>query len=125
MASRAYLVADNNSTEPESSDQDAYRKATQVFKLYNMSRFLGTQNTQLQAIPPGNHRVPYVGVYYQFKQKFSFSDIMGGKTDINYISESYLGREPTRQTCLKRVCDALKMIGGDCENDATFCDNGC
>ena len=47
-------------------------------------------------------------------------------SDMRTISESFLGREPSRQECIERICEAFSAIdGGGCSSHTTIYDNGC
>jgi hypothetical protein len=71
----------------------------------------------------------YVGAVYTYKSSISGSGIVGG-TDFKLMSESFLGKEPTRADCRCQVENAMK---GTCQGsfststteDLTLYDNGC
>ncbi len=125
MASRAYLVYDNNTNTPEGADAAAFAQAKKVFNSYSLSSFLGT-DPELKVNPPEYGGISaYVGIYSKFEQPFSIPNFFGGSTPLDMVSESFLGREPTRATCAERVCAGMSESGGTCEKNSTFFDNGC
>ena len=130
MASRAYMVVDNNSNQPGGSDGVAFRAAREVFRRFPLDKFIGGYDQNLKANHPDDagqnfDRNLYVGIYTNFSQKFGLSPLTTGQREVRFRSESFLGREPTRAECLKRVCEALRRLGGNCENHSTVFDNGC
>ena len=124
MASRAYLVNDKASASPSGGDGKAASVAKSTFK-------------KIVPTLPGNGSVKVVngskaifrGFVATFKQKFSFSNIIRGRSDMTFISESFLGREPTQAECAKQVCRALNLSIGaaseSCPDHSTAYDNGC
>jgi len=122
MASRTYLVVDVNANRPNGSDAIALSEAQRVFAKYlNPAKGSFFVNN-----PDSVVGFPYVGVGFDFKQKFSFG-LIGVKDAMNLKSESYLGREPTRAECAERICYAMLGVGGGCESlvHYTLYDNGC
>ena len=126
MASRSYLVADANSADSDSGDSFAATQAQKVFQKFKIDKLIpGTKNNiQINTNSDNNNNV-FTGVYFEFVGKFSTVPFMGSKHKINFLSESFLGREPIRAECLKRVCKAFQMINGSCKKFSTFFDNGC
>jgi hypothetical protein len=126
MASRAYMVVDRNSNEPSGSDGEALTRAQTVFSKYNVAAMVSGFSGELQANSPDDvSRNAFVGTWVEYTDLFSFSALMGGKTDINFITESFLGREPTRAECVARICRMMQDLGSDCEFHVTLDDNGC
>lgn len=68
-----------------------------------------------------------VGVYFPFKKKMDIVGRVTGQTELELISESFLGHEPTRSVCASRVCRAItgqdECTGG--RLDITLFDDGC
>ncbi len=124
QASRAYLVIDNDQSDA-ASDGVARAHAQVVFDRFNLENFGIAPVGTVQFNNPGDVKNVFVGSVFRFRQKFSGGGIFGGSQEIELISESFLGREPTRSTCVRRVCDAMLGVGGTCENHTTFFDNGC
>jgi hypothetical protein len=126
MASRAYLVIDRNSNEPSGSDNEALTRARSVFDKYNIGAMISGFTGELDANSPEEvSRNAFVGTLVEYSDIFSFSALMGGKTNVNFISESFLGREPTRAECVERICRMMQELGSDCEYHVTLDDNGC
>ena len=126
MASRSYLTYEDNSNSPGTSDNGARTLALQVFDSYKPQVMIKNFNGSLTVNDPqsvGNKL--YVGTIVQYSTPFSFTELIGGKEPVNYYSESFLGREPTRAECVDRVCKSIEDLGGQCKTHVTFYDNGC
>ena len=124
------MVVDINSNQPEGSDGRAYERAIEVFKRFPLDKFIGGYDQNLKVNDPDGNgqnldRNLYVGVYTDFSHRLGLSPFAGGQKEVNFRSESFLGREPTRAECVKRICEALKLLGGDCQHHSTIFDNGC
>ncbi len=123
MSSRAYLSNDN----PRTTDRDgaALRRAREVFDRLLPRGFITNFNGTLKDNDPDATRIKaYVGLYTEFQQAFS-GGVVGGRDLIQLRSESFLGREPTRDEVLFQICSAIKKIAfDDCESLATLDDNG-
>jgi hypothetical protein len=128
-ASRVYLVYDRNTNAAFSTvDQEAEKEAEKQF--YNpIGNFLKEMGAKIGAVgelkfnsPDSASRYEFVGAYFKFKKDFSYVPFMSGgdvpKLDLE--SQSYIGREPTRLTCLKSL---QKIMSG--KKHSTMYDNGC
>lgn len=133
MASRTYLVAEANSNQAERSDALAEREAKKVFDSYQIGR-LGVRNPNqfpLSFNSPGRAKYVYVGVRYQFEQLLNTLKVFGPSIKGTMISESYLGKEPSRITCFERICRAMEEANGSTVScgqslgQYTLFDNGC
>jgi len=133
LGSRAYLVFDSSGPlEQDDTSAENYVRE-KIINRYPLKQLLFTsessQGINFKALSPQNSP-KFIGTVLSFKQEFSFSKIMGGGL-IEYESESFLGREPTRQECLERVCKSMEEIyPGLCASQnlqkfVTFYDNGC
>ncbi|MBF0311836.1 MAG: hypothetical protein HQK50_04290 [Oligoflexia bacterium] len=143
MASRAYLVADSFSADSDYSSDDA--KSNQMFeyvvsglfKVTGPSNFLmktpGPPNATLRKISDSGNgvgdraRKVFVGAYFNFSQKLIYPG-PGGNRELNLVSESYLGKEPTRGECLRRMRTVINELTGPdtiLNNHATLFDDGC
>lgn len=126
VASRTYLVIDNNSNSIASGDEDAKGRAISVFNQFPVDKFVPGFRSELKINHP--MQIPnnlFVGAWVEYPEKFGISDMIGGIKDVSLRSESFLGREPSRVTCLTRICEAMKEIGGTCGDHTTFFDDGC
>lgn len=133
MSSRTFLTFDSSSNNPSSSWSAARAEALKTFKRYQLTKFGipnitqndvkmhtavgGTQNTML-----------FVGVTSLFERQLSSFDSVGGTEPAKFFSESLLGKEPVRMTCLEQVCAAMGL--SDCPSkaqtlDVVLYDNGC
>jgi outer membrane protein assembly factor BamB len=130
MGSRAYLVYDGGQNSEGGADGQAKARAAQVFNGIKAWAIGLEGNSALQFNSPGENdknRV-YVGAWVRFRQKFSYSAVVGGLDLMTYVSESFLGREPTSGECTIRTCEMLYMSNKTSESCAigvTVVDNGC
>lgn len=125
-ASRTFLVYERNSSSDSGTDGEAKNQARIVYEQSGLSEnFIKNGSNRFQAQMPGDPSRLY-GISLKFKQRFSMFSFFGGTDDLNLTSESYLGREPTKQTCLERVCQAIQS-SSTCGSElvVTFFDNGC
>lgn len=129
MASRAYLVSDENRGGPggvQLDDNRAILKARQVFTKYLPEGLVkGVEANMLKENDPDTTKFhAFVGLWVEYYQRFSMGFI-GGKESIHFVSESFLGREPTRQESREQVCEAIKGLGlNKCDIHVTLEDNG-
>lgn len=135
MASRTYLVVDDASLSDENVYSLAKSRAEDVFSHFKIERF-GIKNGVLSFNSPSftNNRAYklYVGAFYTFKQALSgLSLLTGGKT-LDLVTESFLGKAPSRSQCQRRICEIMRLktgIAGACESviqsHTTLYDNGC
>ncbi len=130
MASRVYLTQDSNQTAwgPGSRTQ-AFAEAENTFKDFKLEVFginavFGINHNDELNLDAGKYLM--VGTYATFTRKMDVIGRVTGQTELELISESFLGREPTRGVCASRVCKAIS--GEDiCTNsmDITLYDDGC
>ena len=128
MASRVYLTADSHLSTPQGSLNGAEERARQTFNTYALGIF---------KIPDGSFRINPAGqtdasTYLTVGGSTVFSlsiDVLGkiaGQSKLDYVSESFLGKEPTRAECFIRTCKAI--TGRDncsLNDDITVFDDGC
>lgn len=126
MASRTYLVIDDNLANVVGTDIVAFNEAKKTFERYKVGLFVPGITEKIQVNDPESvPRKLFVGTIVNFTQRFPSASLIGAGKDMNFISESFLGREPTKSECLTRVCDAITAAGGSCDSFSTFFDNGC
>lgn len=128
MASRAYLVSDEDRRSLDEGDAKAIQKARQVFTKYLPEGLVkGVEAGALKENNPEPAKTKFhafVGVWIEFTQRFSMGFI-GGKESIRFVSESFLGREPTRSETRTQVCQAIMSLGlSKCDVHVTLEDNG-
>lgn len=126
MASRAYLVSDIESQQSaEGRDKNAFEYANVVFKKYLPEELIPGFDGTLDVNHPGVVKFSvFTGVYVKFSQLFS-SGFVGGKESVQFRSESFLGREPSRVEVYNQICLAISSVTlGSCDNQATLDDNG-
>jgi hypothetical protein len=138
MASRAYLVFDDNNqvvTSTLENAEDFVRN--DVMKKFGLD-VMGLKiadivgNVEINSPLDANKKYEYVGVVHKIKRKFSALSIIGGKFFAELVSESFLGKEPTRGDCLQRLCQhvVVEHLGFECNpqnesNHITLFDDGC
>ncbi|MBT3585284.1 MAG: hypothetical protein HN509_10275 [Halobacteriovoraceae bacterium] len=128
MASRAYLVLDNNSNDPAGADGPAAAEAKKVFESFKLDAFIpGFPNVLNVNSPSTVNGKPFIGAWTEYEDDFSFATVMGGNEKVKFISEAFLLREPIRAGCLERVCRGMVEIGSrdSCDFHTTLVDNGC
>ncbi len=128
MASRAYLVDDQERDSTDEGDERAAAKAKLVFKSYMPETLVtGVDSSLLKFNTPDTGTTKYrafVGAFIKYSQRFSIG-FVGGKESVNFISESFLGREPTRTESRVQTCEAIKLTGlTRCDVHVTLEDNG-
>lgn len=129
MASRVYLSSDNSLISPMASIGDAGQKAKDAFGVYNLSIF-GVPNSNFDINPVEDGMSPSQYLTVGGRTTFELTiDVMGritGGEKLEMVSESFLGKEPTRGECIKRTCYGITG-STECNqtNDVTLFDNGC
>ena len=132
MAGRSFLVLDYHT----SNDDTAKTRARDVFESILLSKVNASQfdANRLQFnyfsdVDGSNNTHPlFKGAFFNYKETFSILRFFGGKQVMDLKSEALLGRESTRIGCLKRICEAIKTLGGGCDRNSslvTLSDNGC
>ncbi len=125
MASRAYLVGDDAGTNAASRAKD---NASIVYSTIQQYALPFDEGGALEFNEPQSvDKKVFVGARTSFKQKFSFSELVGGTALMHYISESFLGREPSISECIVRTCQMIELATGvtGCDSGFTVIDNGC
>jgi uncharacterized lipoprotein NlpE involved in copper resistance len=128
MASRVFMTQDSNNSQWSAGDRGvATNRAKSAFAAFKLDVF--GINTQLeinddQTVSAGEYLM--VGAYTRFSRKMDLVGQITGQTKLDLISESFLGREPTRGVCASRVCYAIKEEDTCSTNyDITLYDDGC
>ncbi len=128
QASRAYLVYDTGLAVEQDVNfsQSVFNKYTNLISgAFKTAPSFGIR----EAGSANNEKALYIGAYSEYTDIFSFSDTMGGKKDVTFKSESYIGKEPGRSACKLNICEI--SMSGDlksfCEDKVyvTHYDNGC
>jgi hypothetical protein len=125
MASRSYLTSDAERLELAEADTNAFNLARATFKRY-MPAILKADFSKFQVNGPSMDKKAFVGAYFDFTQIFSLGFI-GGKEEMFFRSESFLGREPTRVENYSQICKRMKsVLSGltSCKYHMTLDDNG-
>ena len=134
QASRAYVVYDDGfgASGAEGVAQNVFNSYHDLIKdSLKVEASFGIQPPPNSANPV---RAMYIGAYSEWEDIFSLSNVIGGKREMKFKSESYLGKEPGRQECIQRLCTVLQSVPGssfncgsshDNMNLITAYDNGC
>jgi hypothetical protein len=129
MASRVFMTQDSNQTSAWGAGprDQAFSKANAAFTAFKLDVF-GIQTTlevnDRQNVSAGEYLM--IGTYAKFSRKMDMLGQIVGETKLELISESFLGREPTRGVCASRICKAITDTD-TCSNslDITLYDDGC
>jgi hypothetical protein len=128
MASRSYLVNDEERDDPAQAERAAETKAKAVFTKYlppDLVKGVEASMLKFNVLGANTDFMAFVGVWVEYTQAFTLG-FVGGKEPVVFRSESFLGREPTRQETLVQVCEAIRTIvpGKSCDKHVTLDDNG-
>ena len=126
MAGRTYLTYENGSNEIESAIQSAEAESKKTFARFKLDA-IGLSSSQLQVNSPIEiEKKVYIGVYYYFQKPFNIY-ALGNSEDnqTNFLSEAFLGKEPTSIDCYTQVCQAMGLTNCSKASDVTLFDNGC
>lgn len=128
MSARSYLVDDQERDSIDEGDQRAEAKAKLVFTSYlpdGLINGVDSSSLKFNTPNPGITKFrAFVGVFIRYTQRFSIGFI-GGKAPLEFVSEAFLGREPTRVESKDQTCNAIKLAGlSNCNVHVTLEDNG-
>ena len=124
MASRTFLSYDSGSTNTvDASISSAANRARDTFNRYPLASF------DIEAIfkvnVPLENAQAMSGSTAMFKERTTPLNLVGGTNEANFLSESFLGKEPVRLQCLRSTCGAMGLGGCGSVMDVTVFDNGC
>jgi hypothetical protein len=127
MASRTYLTAGNDSVSPGTSDGVARTKAEEVFKAFQLNKFGVDTTLEIKSPPSGSgEKYEYTGAKMRFQKPLSMIGFGGGDQVLDLVTESFLGREPTRADCYNQLCNVFGVCSENTSNvHITLEDNGC
>lgn len=129
MASRVYLTAENNLITPDISYRGVVtQRAKDAFDQYQLGMIsIPAGSFQLNEGPqsdPG--RALAVGGVSFFELDIDVLGRIAGQKKLELLSESFLGKEPTRAACAAQVCKAITGQETCSPNmDITMFDDGC
>lgn len=128
MASRVYLTADSHLRTTPSSLSGAEDRARETFRNYSLSIF-NIPDSSFTINPAGQTQggeYLTVGGFTTFDLTIDALGKIAGQSKLELVSESFLGKEPTRAECLARTCMAITNRE-NCSNndDITLFDDGC
>lgn len=132
MASRVYLTSELHSGvfgEYDRVISPAEGAARKAFNQYNLaifgieeSEFYVNKSSGLQ----DSSEYLTVGTYTRYRQRVDALGRVAGNTELDLVSESFLGKEVPRAGCATRVCMAITGQEVCTENmDVTLFDDGC
>lgn len=131
MGSRVYLTADSHTGTIGNSGfslEGSIEKAQEAFNTYNLSVF-NVPHENFKINPAGEtDEASYltVGAYTTFELSIDVMGKLTGQKKLEMVSESFLGKEPTRAECATRVCRAITgQTNCDSTMDITLYDDGC
>jgi hypothetical protein len=133
MASRVFLTQSShqNTWGPGNTLNLAETKAREAFKNYSLGVF-GIKEDGFSVSASGKNsnltadEYLTVGVYTKFDRKMDIIGQIAGQSRLDLITESYLGREPSRGICASRICMAITGVEECSEKmDITLFDDGC
>lgn len=132
MASRVYLTADTHTGTIGNigpSLSGSAQKAQEAFNNYNLSVFkVSNENFKINKVEDVSDRSQNltVGAYTTFELTMDVLGKVAGQKKLELVSESFLGKEPTRAECATRVCRAVTGLENcDATMDVTLFDDGC
>lgn len=132
MASRVYLTADTHTGsigQVNPSLAGSEQKAKIAFNNYNLNVFkIPSENFKINKVEniSDNTQAMTVGAYTTFELSMDILGKVAGQKKMELVSESFLGKEPTRAECASRVCFAMTgQLNCDASMDITLFDDGC
>ncbi len=108
QASRAYLVYDTGLAVEQ--DVNFSKRIFDNYANLISSGFKTPPTFNVKIPAAGDDKTLYTGAYSSYTDIFSFSDTLGGKKDITFKSEAFLGKEPRRTVCKANIC-SIGMTG--------------
>lgn len=132
MASRVYLTADNHTGSigrSAPSLNEAEDRAREAFLKYNLNILsVPNENFRINRVQDvtDHSQILTVGAYTTFDLTMDMLGKIAGQRKLELVSESFLGKEPTRSECATRVCIAVTGLN-NCQDtmDITLYDDGC
>lgn len=124
------MVGEGNRNDRDLNDGDAKQFATSVFDSYQLDGMITGFDSSLVFEEPLSHTSNDTNLYIGPRINFNSNILIPGtaaKIDFELSSESYLGMEPNRAECFRRMCEAMESMGSGsgCFEHATVSDNGC
>lgn len=131
-ASRVYLVQDGTSQNILQSEQYAMNQVGKLRaikdyswnQIFSSSKFRMEEASGFKFNQPGSGKpAEFTGIYFHYKKRLSEYAMLTGTQRVEYVSESFLGKEPLRAECLARICTMMGGCSG--RGEVTAFDNGC
>ena len=131
-AARTYLTADNSASDINSVVQNAQGYGEESFSKFKVGSYgIKTGTLHFNDPPPSTPVYQFVGAYFMFDPPFQRFGMFKIPLKLPFVSEAFLGKEPSRSECL---CRLQVVMGYACEGSAysegiddeiTLEDNGC
>lgn len=131
MASRTYLVSDDYKGYLAAPTIPPVNDAIEVYQKYRLDIFdIPSSGFSINRQEDSHSSAEYltVGARTLFEKPIDALGRVVGGGKLEFVSESFLGKEPTKAQCAQRVCFAVTgaACGGNTgDYDVTFYDNGC
>jgi hypothetical protein len=132
MASRVYLTQDTHKGQVGNNGpslERAAQNAETAFNNYNLSVLkIPSENFKVNRVEQasGSNETLTIGAYTTFEVTMDMIGRVAGQNKLELVSESFLGKEPTRAECASRVCYAITgQQNCDQSMDVTLYDDGC
>lgn len=129
VGSRVFLTNDRGSRTVNTNYRIAEREARSQIESFSLGDNFDIDMTcRFQSFI--NVDALFTGSICEFEVETNFFPTMGGGDPAKLVSESLLGKEPTRATCYELTCEGITGTRTDCEGqeesmDITMYDNGC
>jgi hypothetical protein len=131
-ASRAYLTSDNSAPDHNAIVVNASGHAREIFQQFKVGSY-GIKVGTLNFNDPGPTTPVYqfVGPHFTFEPPFQRFGMFKIPINLQFVSESFLGKEPSRGDCF---CRLQTVMGHACDGatpsksileEITLEDNGC
>lgn len=126
MSARTYLTHDSGNDVKVNNLNQAKAKAQEVFNRFPINR----DGLDFRVLDSSEGTGLFNGTIIQFERRMSTLPVVGGSDQALFYSESFLGKEPFRITCLQMVCAAMIGDYNTCKSQTeqlsvVLYDNGC
>lgn len=128
-ASRVYLTYDRGDGNAFNNYRIAEARAQEQMRSFNLASVFGIK-TDCRFTNYQNASALFTGSICEFETATNFFPLIGGGDKAKLVTESFLGKEPTRTTCYEQTCFAISGSRSECKSqfesmDITLYDNGC
>lgn len=135
MSGRAFMAHSGGGNDANATDNAAVTWSREVFRRYGIN-LLNLDPSKLSfTLPSSGASQELIGVRYEFDRPISMMKVIGKDMNAHYMSEAYLGREPSRIDCLMNIHQIFEIISrgemnispppGGINTFVTYFDDGC